>query len=121
MTRQHVIHLTCAVLTIAFLYYGLRKLAGFPAEVAIYEAIGIGQWPRYITGTVEVACAILLWMRGWRGVAAALLLATVLTGLAALLIWVGPPYCHMILLIAGSGAVAWVCHRDLTSRLSRIL
>ncbi|WP_342076534.1 hypothetical protein [Yoonia sp. SS1-5] len=96
-----------AALTIAFLYFGLRKLGSFPTDVAIYEAIGFGQFPRYITGSVEVAGAALLWIRGAEGYAGLLLLATMLVGLSALLIWVGPPYWHMVLLILGTGAIAW--------------
>ena len=39
-----------AALTIAFVYFGLRKLTGHSTDVAIYEAIGFGQFPRYVTG-----------------------------------------------------------------------
>lgn len=97
-----------AALTIAFLYFGLRKLGSFPTDVAIYEAIGFGQFPRYITGSVEVIGAALLWKRGWEGIAGLLLLGTMCVGLSALLIWVGPPYWHMLVLMAGTGTVAWV-------------
>lgn len=96
-----------AALTIAFLYFGLRKLGSFPTDVAIYEAIGFGQFPRYITGSIEVIGAALLWKRGLEGLAGLLLLGTMFVGLSALLIWVGPPYWHMLLLMVGTGAVAW--------------
>ncbi len=96
-----------AVLTLAFLYFGLRKLGSFPTDVAIYEAIGFGQFPRYITGSIEVVGALLLWRKGWEGIAGLLLLGTMFVGLSALLIWVGPPYWHMLLLIIGTGTVAW--------------
>lgn len=96
-----------AALTLAFLYFGLRKLGGFATDVAIYEAIGFGQFPRYITGSIEVAGAVLLWRKGWEGIAGLLLLGTMFVGLSALLIWVGPPYWHMLVLILGTGAVAW--------------
>jgi hypothetical protein len=94
-------------LTVAFLYFGLRKLGGFPTDVAIYEAIGFGQFPRYITGSIEVAGAALLWWRGREGFAGVFLLATMIVGLSALLIWVGPPYWHMLMLMIGTGTVAW--------------
>ncbi|WP_108388456.1 hypothetical protein [Yoonia sediminilitoris] len=92
-------------LALAFLYFGLRKLVGYHVDVAIYEAIGFGQFPRYITGTVEVTGALLLWKRGLEGFAALLLLATVTIGLCALLLWVGPPYWHMIALIIASSTM----------------
>ena len=103
-------------LTLAFLYFGLRKLGSFSTDVAIYDAIGFGQFPRYITGSIEVIGAGLLWMRGWEGLAGLLLLATMFVGLSALLIWVGPPYWHMLLLIVGTGTVTWA-YRDQIARL----
>lgn len=95
-----------AALTLAFLYFGLRKLGSFPTDVAIYDAIGFGQFPRYITGSIEVVGAALLWRKGWEGIAGLLLLGTMCVGLSALLIWVGPPYWHMLVLIVGTGTVA---------------
>ena len=96
-----------AALTLAFLYFGVRKLISFETDVLIYEAIGFGQFPRYITGSIEVFGAALLWKRGWEGVAGLLLLGTMIVGLSALLIWVGPPYWHMLLLIVGTTLIAW--------------
>ena len=102
-----------AALTLAFLYFGLRKLGGFSTDVAIYEAIGFGQFPRYITGSVEVVGAGLLWLRGWEGLAGLLLLGTMIVGLSALLIWVGPPYWHMLVLMVGTASVAWTYRAQL--------
>lgn len=96
-----------AALTLAFLYFGMRKLGSFSTDVAIYEAIGFGQFPRYITGSIEVFGAVLLWVRGWEGRAGVLLLGTMIVGLSALLIWVGPPYWHMLILMVGTGTVAY--------------
>ena len=117
MTRHRFIIFLRLILALAFLYFGLRKLVGYETDVAIYEAIGFGQFPRYITGTVEVLCAGLLWRQGWQGIAALILTATVVTGLAALLIWVGPPYWHMVLLIAGSATVAWAYRAQIMAKL----
>lgn len=107
-----------AALTLAFLYFGLRKLGSFSTDVAIYEAIGFGQFPRYITGSIEVIGAGLLWVRGWQGPAGLLLLGTMIVGLSALLIWVGPPYWHMLMLIVGTGTVAYG-YRDQITGLIR--
>jgi hypothetical protein len=107
-----------AALTLAFLYFGLRKLGSFSTDVAIYEAIGFGQFPRYITGSVEVIGASLLWVRGWQGPAGLLLLGTMIVGLSALLIWVGPPYWHMLVLIVGTGTVSYG-YRDQITGLIR--
>ena len=120
MTREHALFLLRAGLTLAFIYYGLRKLGGDPRDITIYQAIGFGQFPRYVTGTVEVTGALLLWVRGWRGVAGLILMVTICVGLTALLLWAGPPYWHMLVLIAGSGTVAWVYRADTLRLLGRL-
>jgi DoxX-like family len=43
-----------------FLFAGAPKLLGAPQVVAVFETIGFGQWFRYLTGGLEVLCAILL-------------------------------------------------------------
>ncbi len=96
-----------AALTVAFLYFGLRKLLSGAADVAIYDAIGFGQWPRYVTGTVEVACAIGLWFPGIQGLAALGLMATVIVGTFALVFFTTLPFWHLILLAACAAVVAW--------------
>jgi hypothetical protein len=48
------------VLGIAFLLIGATKFAGIANTVAYFEAIGWGQWFRYLTGTVDVVGAVLL-------------------------------------------------------------
>ncbi len=53
-----------AALTLVFLYFGLRKLGSYPTNIAIYDTIGFGQFPRYITGSIEVAGAGLLLLLG---------------------------------------------------------
>ena len=47
-----------------FLLAGGLKLAGAAPMVAMFEQIGIGQWFRYFTGGLEVACAVLLLIPG---------------------------------------------------------
>jgi putative oxidoreductase len=43
-----------------FLLAGSSKLLGAPAMVGLFDAIGIGQWFRYLTGLIEVASALAL-------------------------------------------------------------
>src|SRR5882724_6392119 len=43
-----------------FLNVGFLKLSGNPQLVSLFQAIGIGQWFRFLTGSLEVAGAILL-------------------------------------------------------------
>ncbi len=107
MTQTKPLFFLRAFLTVAFLYFGLRKLTGYSTDIAIYDAMGFGQFPRYVTGSVEVIGAALLWKRGLEGFAGLLLTATMIVGLSALLIWVGPPYWHMLVLMAASATVAF--------------
>lgn len=46
------------VVGLAFLAAGGSKLAGAPAMVAMFAKIGFGQWFRILTGLLEVAGAI---------------------------------------------------------------
>jgi len=48
------------VLAAVFLLVGGAKLIGRPDMIALFHDIGIGQWFRYVTGTVEVTGAALL-------------------------------------------------------------
>ena len=43
-----------------FLTAGGSKLAGAAPMAAMFAQIGIGQWLRYLTGTIEVISAVLL-------------------------------------------------------------
>src|SRR4051794_5481967 len=43
-----------------FLMAGTSKLFGAAPMVALFDAVGIGQWFRYVTGLIEVGSAIAL-------------------------------------------------------------
>ncbi len=47
-------------MAVVFLFAGGAKLAGAAQAVQMYDAIGWGQWFRYVTGAIEVGSAILL-------------------------------------------------------------
>ena len=61
------------VVGLAFLAAGGSKLAGAPAMVAMFAKIGFGQWFRILTGSLEVAGAIGLFVPRFAGYAASLL------------------------------------------------
>ena len=75
--------------------------------VGLFEAIGVGQWFRYLTGTLEVAGAILLLIPRTSGLGA-LMLVGVMTGavMTHLFIVGGSPLMAIILLVV-TGIVAW--------------
>jgi uncharacterized membrane protein YphA (DoxX/SURF4 family) len=70
------------VAAIAFLTAGASKLIGFPATVEMFALIGLGQGFRYLTGTLEIACALLLFAPAFTYYAATLLAAVMIAALA---------------------------------------
>jgi len=106
-----------AALTIAFVYYGLRKVMSAEADVAIYEAIGFGQLPRYITGSVELSCSALLWVPRAQVFGAVGLVGTMIIGTSALVLFAGLPFWHLILLGAMAAIVAWAYRHQLGTLL----
>jgi len=58
------------IVAAAFFAAGSAKLAGADYMVELFNDIGVGQWFRYVTGTVEVAGALalvapgLIWLGG---------------------------------------------------------
>src|SRR5581483_9167847 len=69
----------CLLLAFVFLMVGGMKLLGKPVMVREFEQVGLGQWFRYLTGTLEVIGAVGLLVpkfSRW----AALLLAVVMVG-----------------------------------------
>src|SRR5712664_2016817 len=90
-----------------FLMVGFLKLSGDAQLVGLFEAIGLGQWFRYLTGTLEVAGAILLLIPLTSGLAA-LMLAGVMVGAVVTHVFIvgGSPLGAIILLVI-TGVVAW--------------
>jgi uncharacterized membrane protein YphA (DoxX/SURF4 family) len=48
------------LLALAFAAAGTAKLYGVPMLVEEFEHIGLGQWFRYLTGTLEILGAVLI-------------------------------------------------------------
>ena len=63
----------------AFVAAGSGKLLGTPETIALFDAVGIGQWFRYVTGVLEVLGALLLLFPGLTAFGA-VLLALVMAG-----------------------------------------
>jgi putative oxidoreductase len=64
---------------VMFLFAGYLKLTGSPDMVALFAGIGIGQWFRYVTGTLEILGALALFIPRLRALGA-LGLAAVMIG-----------------------------------------
>ena len=107
------------LLTLAFVGAGGAKLAGAEMMVTTYETIGLGQWFRYLTGIVEVAGAILLWLPNRQVVGAALLGATMVGAVLAHLLILGPSAVPAIVLGLISAAVLYIYRSQIPAYLGR--
>lgn len=89
-----------------FVFSGGNKLAGNPMMVQMFDAIGIGQWFRYFTGTLEVAGGVGLLVPRFAPLAAAVLAVVMLGAIVThLFIIGGSPALPIALLIALSAVL----------------
>src|SRR5882672_8703360 len=101
-----------------FLLAGTLKLTGVQMEVELFTAVGIGQWFRYVTGSLEVLGAIGLFVPALASFAA-LLLAAVMVGaiLAHLFIAGGSPLAAVVLLVI-TIAIAYLRREAISPQLA---
>ena len=71
------------VIAAAFLTAGFAKLAGAEMMVATFDAIGVGQWFRYVAGVIEITGAVLLFVPGKQVFGAGLLTVTMIGAILA--------------------------------------
>lgn len=103
------------LLTAAFLAAGGAKLAGVEMMVGTFDAIGWGQWFRYVTGIIEVGAAILLWVPGLQALAAGLLVCTMIGAVIAHLAVLGPSAVPALVLGLLAAVLLWT-HRAQLAR-----
>jgi putative oxidoreductase len=118
-SRAGLIGLWVAQITLAslFLNAGGSKLAGTPDMVALFEAIGVGQWFRYVTGLVEVGSAIALFVPSLALFGAVALVATMLGAIATHVFVIGgSPAVPAVLLLAAL-VVVWARRDQLFAAL----
>src|SRR5882762_8596346 len=90
-----------------FLMVGFLKLSGDPQLVGLFDAIGAGQWFRYVTGSLEVLGAVLLLIPRLSGLGALLLVGAMLGAVATHLFVVGGSSLPAIILLIVTGVIAW--------------
>src|SRR5258708_6202737 len=90
-----------------FLMAGANKLSGNEQMVGMFQAIGFGQWFRYLTGSLEIIGAILLFVPSLSGIGG-LLMTGVFAGAVGTHLFIigGNPTMAIILLVA-SVFIAW--------------
>ena len=96
------------LLAAMFLFSGGSKLAGAAAMVALFDAIGVGQWFRYVTGGIEVASAVALLVPALAPFGALALAATMIGAVTTHLFVVGGSPAVPVVLLLGALSVAWV-------------
>ena len=102
-----------------FLLSGGSKLAGAAAMLALFDAIGIGQWFRYVTGAIEVVSAVALLVPSLAPFGAAALVVTMIGAVATHLLLIGgSPVAPMVLLL-GAVVVVWARRGQLSRVRSR--
>jgi uncharacterized membrane protein YphA (DoxX/SURF4 family) len=101
-----------------FLFAGGSKLAAAPAMVALFEAIGVGQWFRFVTGLIEVASAVALLVPALAPFGALLLASTMLGAIATHLFVVGGSPALPGVLLVGLLVVVWARRERLSQVLS---
>ncbi|HEU5185602.1 MAG TPA: DoxX family protein [Gemmatimonadaceae bacterium] len=96
-----------AFLALVFVSASSAKLMGNAEMVALFTAVGVGQWFRYVTGILELTGAVLIMVPKTRRIGAALL-ATIMVGAltAHLFILHAPPTAPGVLFLT-SGFVVW--------------
>ena len=75
--------------------------------IALFTAVGVGQWFRYVTGILELTGAVLIAVPKTRRVGAAVLAAIMLGALAAHLFILHAPLTTPGVLFLASGLVVW--------------
>jgi uncharacterized membrane protein YphA (DoxX/SURF4 family) len=96
-----------AFLALVFVSACWAKLLGKQEMVALFSAVGSGQWFRYVTGILELAGAVQIMVPKTRRIGAALLATIMLGALTThLFILHAPPATPGILLLM-SGFVVW--------------
>jgi putative oxidoreductase len=118
MKRVWTIWILQSAVAALFVLAGSLKLAGVPMEVELFRAIGLGQWFRYFTGSLELAGAAALFVPAVSPFAA-LTLATVMVGavLTHLFVVGGSPLLPIALLVA-SLTLAWLRRERISSPLA---
>jgi len=107
------------LLALAFAGAASGKLRGQPEMVGLYEAIGVGQWFRYVTGLVELTGAVLILIPKTRVIGAGLLAGTMLGAIATHLFVLHNAPTAPAVLLALVSFVLWGRRAELAKLLGR--
>ncbi len=86
---------------------GVLKLAGAAPMVELFDAIGAGQWLRYVTGALEVIGATAMLTRRFAGYGGLLLVGVLVGAVLAELLFLGGVWVRPLPLLVATAVVAW--------------
>jgi putative oxidoreductase len=107
------------LLAAAFLAAGGAKLAGVEQMVHVFEAIGVGQWFRYVTGLIEVVGAVALLVPGSAAFGAAFLACTMVGAVVTHQFVIGGSAVPAIALLVLALGVVWLRRRQILTLVGR--
>ena len=90
-----------------FVMAGAPKLTGAESMVHVFAAVGLGQWLRYFTGTLELTGAVTLLIPAFTGVGALWLTAVMVGAVTAHLTVLGGNPAVPVALLVAMAIVAW--------------
>ncbi|MEO0384178.1 MAG: DoxX family protein [Pseudomonadota bacterium] len=108
------------LLTLIFVAAAGAKLAGVGMMVETFDAIGWGQWFRYVTAFVELGSAALLWVPAFSVVGAGLLFITMICGALFHVFVIGPSAVPALVLAALCAAVIYLHRTDIGPLIKRL-
>ncbi|UNK49891.1 DoxX family protein [Lysobacter sp. S4-A87] len=114
-TQRRLVWGVRILLALAFAAAGVAKLTGAPQMIQVFEAVGFGQWFRYVTGVVELLGAALLLVPATGFYGGLLLSATMVGGVATHLFLIGGNPVPALVLALLSAFVAWRLRPSRTS------
>ncbi|MDP9115574.1 MAG: DoxX family protein, partial [Acidobacteriota bacterium] len=106
--RLVVVWILQLLVAAAFIRVGVSKLASSPPMVDLFAKIGLGQWFRYLTGTLEVAGGIGVLIPRLSLYAALLLVLVMLGAIVSQLVILGGSVRPALVLLLLASAVAWL-------------
>ena len=107
------------IMAAMFFFAGSSKLIGDPTMVGLFDAIGVGQWFRYVTGLIEVVAAVALLIPRFAVFGALLLVPTMLGAIATHLFVVGGSPAAPAFLLVGAVVILWARREQLSRVLRR--
>lgn len=106
------------LIAVSLFFAGASKLAGAAEAVALFEAVGVGQWFRYVTGLLEVVGAVALIIPRLAPTGVAILSSVMIGAVLTHLFVIGGspllPLAHLAILVA----VGWARLRSPLGRLA---